>query len=134
MAKNAENLNLRVQSMIQRAVQPYELLATSQLTAKVAAELAATTTIGLEHMTIVECPACGERAYLYGAYVAESDIEYDYDEGVAWEHLSVYSGVFSCDRCGLLLEGPEFVQAAGLPEAFEFQREAEPVWDDYGND
>lgn len=134
LAKNAENLTLRVQSLIQRAVQRYELLTSSQLTAKVAAELAATTSIGLDHMTIAECPACRERGFLYGDYVADSDVEYDYEEGVAWEHLSVYSEIFSCDHCGLLLEGQEFVRVAGLPEAFEIEREAEPVWDDYGND
>lgn len=134
LAKNAENVRFRVESMIQRAVQRYELLSTSKLTTKVAAELAATTSVGLEYMTIAECPACRERGFLYGDYVAESEVEHDYEEGVAWEHLSVYAEVFTCDRCGLLLEGPEFVQAAGLPEAFELEREAEPVWDDYGND
>lgn len=78
MAKNAENLRFRVESLIQRAVQRYEL-STSKLTPKVAAELAVTTSIGLEHITIAEWPACGERGYLYGDYVADSDIDYDYE-------------------------------------------------------
>jgi hypothetical protein len=135
LARNAETVRLRTDSLIQRAVQRLQLLDAAVLSVKVHAELAARgASISLEHLTAAECPACGSTGFLHGEYVDESDVHYDEEEGVPWETLNVYAESFSCENCGLVLPEHEFVAAAGLPEDFTVEREYEPEYDDYGND
>lgn len=135
LAQNAKNVHQRVESMIARAKQRFHLLESSSISKDVAAELAATAVgISTDHLAIETCPACDERGFLHGAFVSDSDIHYNDDDGTALEFLTVLTEIFSCDNCGLLLDGPEFAAAAGLPESFEVEQEVEPVWDDYGND
>lgn len=136
LAKNRANVAARVQALIARAHQRLALMRSAAISARAAAELAAAvaTSTGMEYETFVECPACTERASLLGDYAQSGEIQYDEDDGSAWEELQVYAAAFACTNCGLTLEGPEFLAEAELPDSFEAEREYEPEWDDYGNE
>lgn len=84
----------------------------------------------------VQCPACAGDALIAGEDIVSSEIEYDYDDFSA---LPIESGLvlteaLGCEQCGLALDGQALVVAAGIQPEFEFEREVEPDWDDYGND
>ena len=135
LAINVQTLALRVHLMIERATQRLVLVQGGTLTSVAAADLSTRTIIiGPEHEGHAPCPACGAQGGLLGDYVADSDTQYDHENYVAWEVLTVNADFFVCKQCGLLLEGPDFVRAAGLPETFEVEREMEVEYDDYGND
>jgi hypothetical protein len=135
LAVNTKTLELRVQSMIERATQRLALVEGGMLSSTVTADLSRRTLIiGPEYTGGATCPACGDTGGLLGDYVADSDTQYDHENYVAWEVLTVNSDFFVCDHCGLLLEGPDFIRVADLPETFEVEREMEVEYDDYGND
>ncbi|MBW3649585.1 MAG: hypothetical protein KY458_03365 [Actinobacteria bacterium] len=135
LARNAENIKLRVESLIQRATQRLQLLDAAVLTAQVHAELSArAAAISLEHLASHRCPACGGIGFLHGDYVGESDVQYDYEDATATETLTVLVESFSCENCGLVLPEQEFIAVAELPDTFIVEREYEPEYDDYGNE
>jgi hypothetical protein len=135
LARNAESVRLRTESLIQRAIQRLQLIDAAVLSAQVHSELSTRASwISLDHLSATPCPACGEVGFLHGDYVTDSDVDYDADEGHAWETLTVFAESFSCENCGLVLPEHEFVVAAELPESFTAEREYEPDYDDYGND
>ena len=80
------------------------------------------------------CPACESPGELLGDYVMSSEITYDDEETYPVELLVVAAEEFVCPYCGLHLVGPEALVAAELADHFDVEREAEPDWDDYGND
>lgn len=135
LARNAENTKLRVESLIQRATQRLKLLDASVLSVRVQAELSArAVAIDLDFASPIDCPACGANGHIHGDFVGDSDVEVDYDEGVAIERATVWTDSFSCENCGLVLPDQDFVAAANLPATFSIEREYEPEYDDYGND
>ena len=133
LARNAENIQRRVAASIERARQHFEQLAAAIGGGTLMPTLpAASGVFEFEHEE--ECPACESPGLLLGDYVGSSDIQYDADDGYPTEYLVVYAGEFACPYCGLHLQGSEALAAAALPEHFDVEREAEPDWDDYGND
>ncbi len=135
LAEAQDTLMSRLAALIGRAQQRLALTAAGEISAAVAKELATATSahISLTYETPQECPACGGAGSLAGEYGQEGSTSYD-EDGYAYQDVSVYAEMFTCVRCGLVLDGPEFLAAAGLPEAWEFVQEAVPDWDDYGND
>lgn len=133
LAKNAENLQRRVEVTVQRAKQRFAQIVTPP-TGGARHLLGLAIGSDYEFATEQECPACESPGELMGDFVGSSEIAYDSDDGSAVEFLVVYAEEFLCRYCGLHLEGPETLKAAALPESFEIEREPEPEWDDYGND
>jgi len=84
----------------------------------------------------IECPACEGDALIAGDDILQSEIEYDYEDfsSLPVESGEVLTEALGCELCGLSLDGHPLIVAAGVPEEFEFEREVEPDWDDYGND
>jgi hypothetical protein len=133
LAQNAENVNRRVSTLIARARQHFDLLLERAAGGPVRVSMpSAIGTYEFEHEQ--ECPACQSPGTLLGDYVLSSEIDYHADAPYPFEELVVAADEFGCPYCGLHLQGVEGLQAAGLPEQFELEREAEPDWDDYGND
>lgn len=134
VAQNRANIAARVETQIKRAKQRFEAAASSRDAAAEIAQINQRDQLDWEHRSSVECPACGERAWLLGDSADQEDIEYDYEEGTARELLSVWAEGFGCEACGLHLNAAEFVEAAGLPETFGDDRPYDPGYEDYGND
>jgi hypothetical protein len=90
----------------------------------------------------VVCPACGLDSWVLGveydrevtAERYEQDSESDF---TLFHTVAVYytSEAFSCDECGLKLDGSQEVEAADLHVEFEAEMEEEPDYGpDYGNE
>jgi hypothetical protein len=116
---NAPHASLgRVEALIGRAKQRLSLHEQGLMTARQAAEWAATAdaSAGLDHRTDATCPACGATGLLEGQEVLSYEVNYertyeeDYDVRV---DLSVGSDYFSCPRCHLVLDGYELLDVAG---------------------
>lgn len=135
LAENEKNLASRVQALIQRAQQRLALVAANAVSPKVAAELAAakSLTYVTEHQDAATCPACDGVAYIYGDHTIASEIIYD-EESPPVQVSTVLAEALACPHCGLVLDGPEFVAAAGLPESFEAEEDYDPGDGGYGND
>lgn len=141
LARNRQHLEQRVEALIERAKQRLSLHEQGLMTARQAAEWAATVdpTAALEHYTDASCPACGSVGLLEGREVLSHEVEYeqfgeeDYDVRV---NLTVGSDYFSCHRCHLILDGYELLDAAGLDDRFMGVGSMAdyPDQDDYGND
>lgn len=133
LAQNSENVNRRVSTLIERARQHFELLLERAAGGPLrVSQPAGTGTYEFEHEQ--DCPACESPGTLFGDYVLSSEIDYQADAPYPVESLVVGADEFGCPYCGLHLQSLEALQAAGLPEQFELEREAEPDWDEYGND
>lgn len=133
LARNAENIKHRVAASIERGRQHFAWLLTAAGGGTLKPTVPpASSAYEFEHES--ECPACESPGLLLGDYVGSSEIDYDPDDGYPTEHLVVYAEEFACPYCGLHLQGPEALLAAGLSGQFDIEREAEPDWEEYGND
>lgn len=140
LARNRQHIEDRVTALIERAKQRLNLHQQGLMTARQAAEWAATAdaSAGLEHRTKTTCPACGSTGTLEGQEVLSYEWEYDQsgpDDYDAWVNLSVGADYFSCPTCHLILDGYELLAAAGLDEQFhDVGNPADHIEPDYGND
>lgn len=134
LARNAENVQRRVEAMIGRARRRSEAAEQSEDSRLEIVALVSRGGYAADFSSSVDCPACGELGLLMGDDVLESEVEYDVDEGGPLEYLTVGVDAFECEGCGLRLHGYEYIVAAQLPEDFEDEREYEVVYDDYGNE
>jgi hypothetical protein len=133
LARNVENIQRRVAASIERGQQHFEQLLSAAGGGTLRPTVpAASGEYEFEHEA--ECPACKSPGLLLGDYVGSSDIDYDSEDGYPTERLVVYAEEFACPYCGLHLQGSGALVAAGVPEQFDIDREAEHEWDDYGND
>jgi len=91
-------------------------------------------TIQLAYSTSEACPACGENdGTLEGDDVNASEEQREGWE--TWITLEVAAEYFSCANCHCVLNSPELLLAAGLPETFEAEGDAADFYEpDYGND
>jgi rubredoxin len=89
-----------------------------------------------------QCPACRKTGEIGGdVEYAESRLEPDWDEAqgalVPGEtHYEVITDSFVCRHCGLILTGPDQIEAAEMSPTFEYLV-LDPEYDnepDYGND
>jgi hypothetical protein len=134
LASNRENTARRAQALVERARQRFELSEQGRLTARIAGRLPGGVLIISDYEGSAECPACGVQGSVSGGAVLESEILSDFEFGPALELLTVGTDAFTCDRCGLVLDGPELVVAAGIPDTFEVETEYEPEGGDYMNE
>jgi len=142
LEKNAQNIENRVQMSIERARQRLGQHEAGTLPAKVAREWQPgwDNTHGFEHRTNDVCPACGADGVLEGEEVMSTEILYGQvgpDDYEAVIELTVGSDRFSCAACGLVLDSPELIEAAGVNPTFSAEgSEAELAYyeGDYGND
>jgi hypothetical protein len=141
LARNRKHIEDRVLSLIERARQRLSLHQQGLMTARQAAEWAATAdpSAGLGHHIETTCPACGSTGRLEGREVLSHEVEYeqtgreDYD---VWVNLSIGSDYFSCPTCHLVLDGYELLDEAGLDDQFPDVGSLADYPDpgDYGND
>ena len=129
LLRNMENVNRRVESLVEAARQRLELGIDPPKRLGVIYELDDYTT----------CPVCEEEAVLGGDYVEESEFIADQVEDGTWgyEQVEVAANTFQCEHCGLMLDGELYISVAGLPPTFFVERPYEPDLGDYieyGND
>lgn len=137
LAQNAEHVEQRTESLINRAKQRLAQFRAGTLSAKVQLEWIANPdlTAGLRYSVPEPCPACGSAGTLEGD--DSSDMTYDYDEddpGSRWATATVPGDHFSCSTCHLVLDGYELIVQADLPSAFTVFDEDPPPDFEYGND
>jgi hypothetical protein len=89
-----------------------------------------------------ECPACHMKGWLFGTLDHEDLVEVDEGADPEWGPMSrevveiTYSTErFLCSECGLVLDGHEELEIAGMPSEFVHEEEHEPDYEpEYGND
>ena len=88
------------------------------------------------------CPACGSKGWMLGFEADSRVVERGGDPGDfglydAYEIVMTSYGIdgYACPECGLLLDGRDELNVAGLPESFEREESREPTYEEeYGND
>jgi hypothetical protein len=141
--QNKKNIEHRVEMLISRAKQRLSQHQAGTLPAKVAAEWAPGQdfSAGLRYRENHPCPAC-----LSSAGTLEGDdaldvephqiqLADDYFETIVY--VTAPSEHFSCRSCGLVLDGYQLIEQAGLPSTFSTQGYDDDIPDyeaDYGND
>lgn len=142
LEKNAQNVELRVESLINRARQRLSQAKSGTLPAALQREWskASDHSARLSYSTASECPACGAQGLLEGDDGSNVTYEWEpstdeYDSGYGWATIDVPADYFSCPTCHLVLDGYELVVQAGLPDGFEVVDEDPSLPEpDYGND
>lgn len=142
LAKNKKNIEHRLEMLIERARQQLARHDSGQMRAGEVAEwsryrpggLAA----GLTYSTVQTCPACGDVGLLEGEDVDDATANHEQvgeDDYDSWMDLTVGSGYFSCDRCHLVLDSYELVEASDIPSSFDAIGEIGDFLEpEYGND
>ena len=67
-----------------------------------------------------DCPVCSSPAIVMGL-TEQTDWDVDYDDGVAtsaWPVLTFFAGTLECEACGLILDGDDEFEAAGLKSSW----------------
>lgn len=140
LERNKRNLDERVEMLMGRAAQRYALHERGDLPARLHSQLSAKLerSAGLSYSDIVDCPACGNRGWLEGEEVVDTQVVYeqvgeeDFEPTVT---ATVGADYFSCEHCGLVLEGVELLERAGLPVDFPTETDGNHLWEEeYGND
>lgn len=140
LAKNTKDIIHRTEALINRAQQRLIQQRSGNLTARVQQEWSLPTELsaGLQYRDFAACPACESPGMLEGEDSSDATYEYAPDEETGaercWLVAKVPSEYFSCPTCRLVLDRPELVQQAGLPESFETEDDDFPTEPDYGND
>jgi hypothetical protein len=86
------------------------------------------------------CPACGANGWLFGDEVGShmQPIEFDEDDpesALQFEDVTFETEAFVCTSCSLNLDGRLELDAAGMPQEYEVEREVEPDFEaEYGNE
>lgn len=93
---------------------------------------------GFSHSEPEECPACQASGLLEGDSVLSTETQVERlgeDEFDVWVDVEVASDHFSCPNCHLVLNSPELVTCAGLPDTFFTHGDLEDFPEpEYGND
>lgn len=138
LALNAQYIEQRVESLLQRAQQRLALFRQGQLPAPLDREWRTTTslTAHLSYSIVDTCPACGAAGTLEGDTYDDIEYEYDGDGEETWVTATgkVNADYFSCDMCHLILDGYELLEKAGLPTTFDTHIEDPEPEQEYGND
>ena len=142
LAKNRKNIEHRLEMLIERARQQLARHDSGQMRAGEAAEWSrhrpGLLSAGLHYSTTATCPACDDEGLLEGEDVEDAEAHHEQvaeDAYDSWMELAIGSTYFSCDRCHLVLDSYELVEASDLPIAFNVTGELEDFWEpDYGND
>lgn len=142
LERNAQNLENRVQMLIERARQRLAQHRAGTLPAKVAREWrpGLDNSAGFERRDSAQCPACGAEGLLEGDEVLDTEVFYNlvgpdgYDSHI---ELTIGAEYFGCSTCGLVLDGYELLEAAALETSFTAEgseADADYHEGDYGND
>lgn len=141
LERNKEYVKERTETLIERARQRLDQYRAGTVSAKVAAEWARgfDRTAGLGYHGDETCPACSSPGILEGDDVIDAQVDPAWGEmdGEPDVTVTVYSEHFSCPTCRLVLDRPEFIAQAGLPEQFETEgdiSDLHPDGEEYGND
>lgn len=139
LAKNAKNIEHRVEMRISRAKQRLALHESGTLPAKLAEEWSrpADLSAGFVYSTTHTCPACEGQGLLEGDEVIDAEPHYEQDghDVDAWMDLTIAADRFTCENCRLVLDY-ELLDQAGVPTELEAIGDiADYLGDDgYGND
>lgn len=136
--KNKDNVKTRVEALIKRALQRLQLIHEGSISQRVAAEIFGAKTIYLQEFDgFADCPACKDQANVSGDHIEDIDtVMIDEEDGYGYgtEYLTVQVDNLACGHCGLVLEGPEYVEASDAETSFEVERDYEPEWEEYNNE
>ncbi len=140
LARNQKHVQQRVETLLARARQNLELMASGNASERVTAAFRRGGDLGAElaHSKHETCPACGELGTIEGDEDSGHALEYiqvGEDDFEVVAEVTVYADYFSCSHCRLVLDRAELLREAGF-EA-EFQVEADPadfIEEEYGND
>lgn len=124
----------RVESLIARAQQFYEMRKADRLTSEVLRGRRFVEYLH-DHHTRHACPACEGEGVLGGDYVVGGETLYADGLPVAVDKV-IRTESFTCEHCGLVLERPDFMRVARLPEVFHVEEDYDVELDyaEYGND
>lgn len=142
LTKNKRNIEHRLEMLIERAKQQLTRHDSGQMRAGEAAEWSrhrpGGLSAGLTYSTTQACPACGDEGSLEVEDIDDAKPHYervtedDYD---SWMDLTIGSSYFSCDRCHLVLDSYELVEASDVPPTFDATGDIGDFWEpEYGND
>ena len=143
LEKNAANVKERVVALISRAIQRLEQYTSGAMPER---ELSAWTSpqnlfAGLIYFDGASCPACTAEGRIEGGEEVSTEIrregiDSDDEWSMPFTEVTVLSEYFSCPVCHLVLDRPELIGEAGLPEEFTIQEDYDPgdYEPDYGND
>lgn len=141
LEQNKTNVQHRAQMLLERAKQRLAQYEAGTLPARVAREWqpgqALTAGFGYSQKEI--CPACGHQGEVEGQNVIDIRTEYeqiDEDDYDITDTLTVASDYFSCPHCGLVLDGYQILEEAGISPDFHVVRDGSdiPYQGEYGND
>lgn len=141
LARNKQHLQQRVETLLGRARQGLELVASGNASERIVkiyrhgGDLRA----GLQYSTARLCPACDALGTLEGSQESGHELRYEQiaeDDFIVCADVTVYADHFSCPNCRLVLNGADLLDVAGLDT--EFETAGDPadfvVEDEYGND
>jgi hypothetical protein len=143
LEKNAANVKERLEALIARAIQRLDQYRSGALPER---ELSAWTSpqnfvVGMNYCEYASCPACTAEGLLEGdeevsTEIRREGIDSDDEWSMPWNEVTVLSEYFSCPVCHLVLDRPELIGEAGLPEEFIIQEDYDPgdYEPEYGND
>lgn len=142
LAKNKRNIEHRLEMLLERARQQLARHDSGQMRAGEAAEWSryrpGALSAGLHYSTAQTCPACGDAGLLEGEDIDDAQAHHQQvaeDAYDSWMELTIGSSYFSCDRCHLVLDSYELVEASDLPASFDATGEIGDFWEpEYGND
>jgi hypothetical protein len=141
LALNKRNIEERFHMLIERATQRLARYEAGGMSGRELWdwERPSNLTISLSYSTPEVCPACGENeGTLEGDDVVASEERHEQtgpDDWDVWIELEVAAEYFSCANCRCVLDSPELLLAAELPETFEVQGDPADFYEpDYGND
>lgn len=129
----------RVASLIARAKQRLTQKTAPSLSAALQKQLNTPRdlSLGLAHRLQYECPVCKSNGLIEGDEISAVDHVSLTDEPEGWvvTIATVYPEYFSCENCGLILDGDTLLTEAGLDETFEVTNPELPDYEmEYGND
>jgi hypothetical protein len=139
LAQNKRNVEARVEMLLERARQRASMLAAGSVSERVTKEMSAETTLLLTYGQLADCPACGDFGRIEGQEIIDSDVEYEQvsedDFEVTVTH-SVWAERFVCRKCGLFVDGQEFLRALNFPETIQAEGDLDDIdhSPEYGND
>jgi hypothetical protein len=139
LAQNKQNLETRVEMLVERARQRFGQISSGVLTQNVAKEMAYDAKAGLSYSIEADCPACDGAGTLEGEEVTDTDVdvtrisEDDYELAVT---LTIWAEHFSCPNCGLVLDSPEYLELLNMETEFTVPGDESDIADEgeYGND
>ncbi|MDQ1627059.1 MAG: hypothetical protein QOI54_803 [Actinomycetota bacterium] len=140
LARNRQHVEQRVETLIGRARQHLDLIASGNAPERILAAYrrGGDLRAGLRYSTEASCPACSEIGTVEGEQPEGHELRYEQvgeDDFDVFADVSVYADYFSCANCRLVLDDAELLEVAGLVDLFDVEGDpAEFVSGDYGND